>query len=55
VTLANAPLAGQDGAIEPLICCEKIPEYFLAVDWTAQINLIRLDNFAFTRTRILGL
>jgi hypothetical protein len=42
------------GANTPVICHEKIPDYFLAGDWTAQISLIRLGNFAFTRTRFFG-
>src|ERR1700743_361617 len=52
VTWPTPLLAGQDGCITPVICLEKTPEYFLAVDWTAQISLIRLDNFVFTHTPI---
>ena len=42
------------GANTPVICHEKTPEYFSAVDWTTQISLIRLDNFAFTRMPFFG-
>jgi hypothetical protein len=54
VTWPTPPLAGQDGPNTPVICREKIPDYFLAEDWTAQISLIRLDNFTFTRMRFFG-
>jgi hypothetical protein len=38
----------------PVICRQKKQESFFTQDWTAQISLIRLDKFAFTRAPIFG-
>ena len=49
VTMANAPLAGRDGADIELICGFGKPEYFLRRDWTGRNSLIRLTKLDFTR------
>ena len=38
VTWPTSPLVGQDGSYQPVICVEKIREYFFVWGWTGRAN-----------------
>jgi hypothetical protein len=49
VTLANAPLVGQDGYEYSGDLYSEKQKYFLAKDWTGQISLISFEKLGSAR------